>query len=215
MIDKQKQIEYFESLLERHGPNFAALDWNSLESQEVRFKVFEEIFTYARKKSNISLLDLGFGLGDLYGYFNKYQVLEKRQISYTGYEISPKFLAAAEVKYPAARFEYKDFLAEKKLPRFDYIFASGVFNMRTGDRESHLEYVRLMLEKMYDLIHVGVAINFLSEDVIPISNQDDLNSGRYFFFKPEEVLGWCRKLCRRYILRHDYHPSDFTVFLLK
>ncbi|PIS29719.1 hypothetical protein COT42_04465 [Candidatus Saganbacteria bacterium CG08_land_8_20_14_0_20_45_16] len=68
---------------------------------------------------------------------------------------------------------------------------------------------------MYDLIQVGVAINFLSEDVIPISNQEDLNSGRYFFFKPEEVLGWCRQICRRYILRHDYHLGDFTVFLLK
>ena len=215
MINKQKQIEYFEGLLAKHGPNFAALDWNSPESQELRYKVFDEIFVHGKKSVNISLLDLGFGLGDLFGYFKRHKHLESRKIKYTGYEISPKLLAAAKARYPEAHFEFKDFLEEKKLPRFDYIFASGVFNMRTGDRDSHLEYVRLMLQKMYDLIHSGVAINFLSEAVIPISNQDDLNSGRYFFFKPEEVLSWCRQICSSYVLRHDYHPGDFTVFLLK
>ncbi|MBU0501727.1 MAG: hypothetical protein KJ811_00585, partial [Candidatus Margulisbacteria bacterium] len=109
----------------------------------------------------------------------------------------------------------KDILNETDIPQFDYIFCSGIFNIRIEDIKTHLEYVRLMLARMYDLIHCGIAVNFLSEGAIPVSDQEDLNSGRYFFFNPEKILGFCRELGCRYVLRHDYHPGDFTVFMLK
>jgi hypothetical protein len=72
-----------------------------------------------------------------------------------------------------------------------------------------------MLLRMYDLANCGVAVNFLSEGALPVSDPDDLNSGRYFYFKPEEIMAFCRFICGRFIVRHDYHLGDFTVYLLK
>jgi hypothetical protein len=68
---------------------------------------------------------------------------------------------------------------------------------------------------MYDLANYGVAANFLSEGALPLSDPAAVNSGRYFFFRPETIINFCRFIGSRFILRHDYHPGDFTVYLLK
>ncbi len=214
-MQKDQQIAYFEGLLARHGENYRALDWNSPESQKLRYQIFKEIFVYGKKASNISVLDVGCGFGDLYGFFKSEGLLSRHKIHYTGFDISSKILDVARKKHPEARFEIKDILEEDSLEKFDYIFCSGVFNIRTTDSESHLGFVKSMLSRMYDLANLGVAANFLSEGALPISNIEDLNSGRYFYFKPEGIVNFCRTICSSYVLRHDYHLGDFTVYLLK
>lgn len=214
-MDKQGQIAYFEGLLAQHGANYKALDWNSPESQRLRFKIFKEIFVYGKKASGISLLDVGCGFGDLYGFLKAEGLLHRNRINYTGYDISPKLLEVARKKYPEAKFELKDMLENRYVPKFDYVFCSGIFNIRTSEEFDHLDFVKEMLFRMYDLAGCGVAVNFLSEGALPIGSPEDLNSGRYFYFKPDEILNFCRFVCSRYILRHDYHPGDFTVYLLK
>lgn len=214
-MDRKSQISYYEGLLARHGENYLALDWNSPDNQKLRFQILKEILVYGKKISNISVLDVGCGFGDLYGFFKAEKLLGRYKICYTGYDISPKLLEVAGKKYPDAGFELKDILESRNLPKFDYIFCSGVFNIRTADSGSHLEFVKSMLLRMYDLVNYGVAVNFLSEGALPISNPEDLNSGRYYYFKSDEILNFCRFICSRFILRHDYHPGDFTVYLLK
>jgi len=214
-MDKQGQITYFEGLLTQHGANYKALDWNSPESQRLRFKIFKEIFVYGKKASGISLLDVGCGFGDLYGFLKAEGLLHRNRITYTGYDISPKLLEVARKKYPEAKFELKDMLEDRYVTKFDYVFCSGIFNIRTSEAFDHLDFVKEMLFRMYDLAGCGVAVNFLSEGALPVGSPEDLNSGRYFYFKPDEILNFCRFVCSRYILRHDYHPGDFTVYLLK
>ena len=214
-MHNQAQIDYFEGLLQKHGANHLALDWNSRESQKLRYQIFKEIFIYGKKSSRISMLDAGCGFGDLYGYFKAEGILRKHAVSYTGYDISYKIIDAAKKKYPDAKFEVKDVLAERYLPKFDYVFCSGVFNIRVLEYDSHLEFVRSMLLRLYDLANCGLAINFLSEGAMPLSDPADLNSGRYFYFKPEEMITFARYFCGKYILRHDYHLGDFTLYLLK
>jgi SAM-dependent methyltransferase len=214
-MDREKQIEYFEGLLEKHGENYLALDWNSPESQRIRFSVLSEIFIYGKKAANVSVLDVGCGFGDLYGYFRDTGLIKRNRINYTGFDISPKMIGAAKRKYTEARFELKDILEEKETAKFDYLFCSGVFNIRTTDLESHLDFVKSMLLRMFELSNFGLAVNLLSEGAIPIALPQDLNSGRYFYFSPEVILAYCRSICNRYILRHDYHLGDFTVYLLK
>ena len=215
MADKQGQIDYFEGLLAKHGENYLALDWNGPESQKLRYEILKEIFVYGKRASNISVLDVGCGLGDLFGFFKSERLLAQHKIRYTGLDIAPKMLEAARRKYPEAGFELKDILEEKDVPKADYIFCSGIFNIRTIDYKSHLVHVRSMLQRMFELANCGVAVNFLSEGALPLSDPEGLNSGRYFYFKPEEILGYCRSIGGRFMLRHDYHPGDFTVYLLK
>ena len=212
---KQQQIDYYEDLLNQHGENYLALDWNSRESQKLRYQVFKEILVYGRKAAGISILDLGCGFGDLYGFLKAEGLLKRHRINYTGYDISGRLLQVAKKKYPDARFEVKDILEEKYLPKFDYAFCSGVFNIRTVDSQNHLEFVKSMLLRLYDLVNYGVAANFLSEGALPISNPEDVNSGRYYYYRPEQILNFCRFICGRYVLRLDYHLGDFAVYLLK
>lgn len=214
-MDKEAQIKYFEALLEQNGENYLALDWNSVESQRLRFRILKEILLYGKKTANISILDIGCGLGDLYGFFKAEGLLNRHRISYTGCDISPKLVAAAKKKYPDAKFEVKDILAERYLCGADYLFCSGVFNIRTTDRNEHLDFVKEMICRTFDLAKHGAALNFLSEGALPISDREEMDNGRYFYFKPDEIANFCRFVCGRFILRHDYHPGDFTVFLLK
>ena len=215
MSGKQKQIEHFEGLLDKHGENYLALDWNSSESQRLRYKILQEILIYGRKSARISVLDLGCGFGDLYGFFEKEGLIDRHKIDYVGYDISAKVIEVAKRKYPQACFELVDILENKQVPQFDYVFSSGVLNIRTMDLASHLEYAKSMLQRMCELAKIGVAVNFLSQGARSITKADDLNSGRYYYFDPDEVLNFCRSICGRYILRHDYHPGDFTIYLLK
>jgi SAM-dependent methyltransferase len=214
-LDKTAQIAYFEGLLAQHGANYLALDWNSTESQRLRFKVLKELLVYGKKASGVSLLDIGCGLGDLYGLLKADGTLNRNKIGYTGYDISPKLIAEARKKYPDGKFEVKDILEERHAPKFDYIFCSGVFNIRTTDRLDHLDFVKEMMFRMYDLCAYGVGVNFLSEGGLPVASPDEVSTGRYFFFNPEEILSYSRFIATRYILRHDYHPGDFTLYLLK
>jgi len=216
MEDKyQKQIEYYEGLLAKHGEGPLALDWNSAESQRVRFYVLKEILVYGKKAAGISILDLGCGLGDLYGFLKADGTLTRHKIQYTGYDIAPKLLDVARRKYPEAKFEIKDLLADRDVPRFDYVFCSGALNYKIAEKDEQMDYVKEMLLRMYDLSVYGIAVNFLGEGAIPISDPEAVKSGRYFFFNPEEIVSFARFTGGRFLLRHDYHPGDFTLYLLK
>ncbi|HLD34581.1 MAG TPA: methyltransferase [Patescibacteria group bacterium] len=215
MIDFQEQIDYFESLLSKHGNNYKALDWNSPESQRLRFKVMKELFTYGKKASGVTLLDVGCGFGDLYGYLKSDGALVRHNINYSGCDISPRIIQTAKTKYPDAKFEIKNILEDRHTPKYDYIICSGIFNIRTAEIDDHLAYVKEMIYRASDLATYGVGLNFLSEGSLPIADPENLNTGRYFLFNPEIVLNFCRHAVGKYILRHDYHIGDFTIYLLK
>jgi len=213
-MHNQAQVDYFEGLLEKHGPNYLALDWNSPESQKLRFQILKEILIYGKKATDVSILDVGCGLGDLYGFFKADGILKRNRLKYCGIDISPKLIEAAKKKYRDASFVVKDIIEDRYLSQYDYIFCCGIFNICTTDPLSHLEFVKSMLLRMYDLVNYGVAVNFLSEGSPPASFSDEA-TGQYYLFKPEEIISFCRFICSKYILRHDYHPGDFTVYLLK
>jgi SAM-dependent methyltransferase len=211
----QQQIEYYSGLLDKYGDNYLSLDWKSPDSQAARFAILREIFLYGKKSVNLSLLDVGCGFGDLYGYLKKQKLLNQHRIDYTGYDIAPKLLEVAQKKYPEARFQLLNILDEQKIPTYDYLFCSGTLNLRLTDLESHQTFVREFITKMFELANCGVAVNFLSAGEAGVEQTKQLNLGRYYYFRPDEVVDFCRHLTSRYILRHDYFPGDFTLFLLK
>ena len=119
---KQKQVEYYEGLLDKHGETYLALDWNSPESQKLRYQVLKELFIYGRKASNISVLDVGCGFGDLYGFFKAEKIIQRHKIKYFGCDISARLLEVAGKKYPDAKFSLIDILEDRAVPKFDYVF---------------------------------------------------------------------------------------------
>ena len=81
---------------------------------------------------------------------------------------------------------------------------SGTLNflLEKGDTG---DYVRAMLQRMFELAEKGIAANFLSTYVDyrkPEANHGD----------PAEIFRFLMSLTPRVVLRHDYMPYQFTVY---
>jgi SAM-dependent methyltransferase len=199
---------FYRRALARFGPGHSmAVWWNSARSQGRRFEVLAE----AGPWQGASVADVGCGLGDLFGF------LESRGLGvrYQGYDLSPEMVAAARAKHPhpRARFELCDVVAAGLPRRFDYVVASGTFNVRV---RNHERYLRQALEVMYAGCRRAAALNVLTP--IPPDHPDaeliEKLYGDLFYYVPlDTVLRWCGRVTPRVEARTGYHEWDATVFL--
>ena len=216
MPNKEKMISYYEDLFEEHGYHYRALDWKDPKGQKLRYSVLFSIISLFSKMKDISILDLGSGLGHFYGYLKDNKLLKHYRIDYTGYDISPKLVEAAKREYPEAKFEVKDILEGYFTKRFDYVVCCGAFNIILTEMAKHDAFVREMLLRMFEVCNLGVAANFLS--ISGIYHAPDEKPGEknvYYYFKPEDIVNHVRSFSPRFVLRQDYHPVDFTLYMLK
>lgn len=209
-MDKKKQISYYEDLLSTYGDHFLSLDWKSIESQQTRFKILEDLVKMF-DPNNFSVLDVGCGFGDLYSYLAK----NGHHLNYTGVDLSPKILGVAKARHPKAIFEEKDILTDKRFSQYDFVFCSGTLNISFDDRDKHLNFICSMLIRMFELCKICVGVNFLSSTAIYHVKDEDLQHSQYFYTKPEEITVMAKGMTDRFVIRHDYHPGDFTAYLLK
>lgn len=214
--DKEATVDYFRELYQKFGDSYQALDWKESESQKLRFAVLLDINSFTDSFNDVSILDLGCGLGHLYRFLKEEGLLERNRINYTGFDIMPDFIEKARAAYPGVRFEVRDVLEENLREQFDYVFMSGIFNLKFSDKTPHVEFVQNMLKRSYELARRGVAANFLDTaavNLVPRGKNNEI--GRYYFHSPAEILTLSRTITTRYILRADYFRGDFTVYLLK
>ncbi len=188
--------EFYAQQLDTHGPHSPhALHWNSTYTQEKRFIMLSLIDDLTDR----SVLDVGSGVGDLYGFLEAENIRTK----YTGWDISEDMVKASQKKYPRARFEVQDILKEKTAAAFDYVVASGTMNVKIRD---HDRFVYEMIAAMYRKAAKGVAFNLLSSSS---PDKDDF----FYYAEPEKIFGYCRELTPYVSLMHDYLPGDFTVYM--
>ena len=211
---KEKIARYFEELLEKHGDHYLSLDWKSNESQLLRFSILFDIIAFSQKKEKFSILDVGCGIGHLYGFLKDSGLIDKLNITYKGIDISRKMIDFSRKKHPGVKFEQVDLINDSFNKKSDYVLCSGVFNIRMAATEDHFETVRKMLARMFALSERGVAVNFLAKSSVYLL-PEGVSDERYVYFPEEEVIRWVRAVCAKYILRKDYHPGDFTVYMLK
>jgi SAM-dependent methyltransferase len=213
---KEKIAEYFEGLLEKHGDHYLSLDWKSKESQSVRFAVLLDIISFTDKKEDISVLDVGCGLGHFYEFLVSNDLIKQLKIKYAGIDISKKMVDFAGKKFPGIDLKQVDLINDKFDKKYDYVMSSGAFNIRMADIAEHKDSVTKMISRMYGMCNCGVAVNFLSQSSIYlIPPGQDAGADKYVYFLEEEVSKWVKALSDRFILRRDYHPGDFTIYMLK
>jgi SAM-dependent methyltransferase len=196
--DDQHTIRYFSRLVEQHGTDPRALDWGSRESQRLRFGVLAGIGPL----HGVSVLDVGCGMGDFFGWLTENGL----RVDYTGVDITPPMIEIARRRFPDARFEVGNLMDGAPVGGpFDYVFASGLFYLRRTEARDFLQWA---VARMFSLCRKGVAFNSLTAWA-PRQEEGE------FFADPVDTLAFCRSLTPRLLLRHDYHPQDFTLFLLK
>jgi len=207
MIDNRKNsaikkalIKIYNDKAKNYGEDIRALGWNSIRSQEIRFKVLMEIGDLQKR----SILDIGCGFGDLYGYLLKKRTGFKK---YLGIDINPKMIAIAKRRYPEANFKVGDILENFPNVHFDYVLASGIFAFEIPNWEDHC---LLVLRQMYNLCNIGVSVNFLSyfTQGEKVANANYVHPARIIHFIGSNIS-------RKFVLRHNYKINDFTVYIYK
>ncbi len=196
--DDKRTVLFYQALIEKHGNSFRALNWGSAESQRKRFEVLSE----AGIKSGDSILDVGCGLADLYAWMLEQNLV----VNYTGIDITPSMTQAAQNRFPNTVITNSTiFDTELSIDIFDYVVASGIFFLRKEDPMGHMEKV---VSAMFKKSVKGIAFNSLSAWA-------SVKTEGEFYADPQKVVEFCKKLSPHIALRHDYHPSDFTVYVFK
>jgi SAM-dependent methyltransferase len=196
--DKEVHIRRTMERYAKFGADPRTIGWPKNKTW-LRYTVLTNVGDLQEK----SILDLGCGYADMY------QWLTDRgwRGEYTGYDIVPKHIEVAKKKYPHLEIMELDILETVPVRQFDYVFACGVMNAKVLE-ENNEEYVEKMLGCMFNLARIAVATDFLSPYV-------DFQGQWAYHPKMETILAIIRKLSKRFVVRHDYMPYEFSVYIFK
>jgi SAM-dependent methyltransferase len=198
--DKKEVQTRYTNRFKEYGYSPKSLGWDK-GKQEIRFEILTSQYDFQNK----SVLDIGCGFGDL----NKTLSEKYKNFEYTGIDIVDVLVKKGRelFKSPKKFFITGDFLEHKFNKKFDYAIASGIFNFKLTD-EKNYKYIENVIHKAIDLCKDGIAFDFLSDKV-------DFMYEHTFHSSPEKILTIAHKYSRNLILRNDYMPFEFSLFLFK
>ncbi|MBF0282459.1 MAG: class I SAM-dependent methyltransferase [Zetaproteobacteria bacterium] len=185
--------------LKRHGYHANALYWSSKAVQESRFEVLARIGMAPGE----SLLDVGCGFADFYGWSKKHL---GGALHYTGVDLSPDLLDVAKKHHPDLALHCGE-LADFVWPphAFDWVVMSGSLSEALGDQG---ENGRNTVAEAFVLSQKGVAFNMLSIHDPYMAAASDLQA-----YDPHEMVTYCQSMCDDVVLIDDYLSCDFTIFM--
>jgi SAM-dependent methyltransferase len=194
--------QYYSARFAEHGASARGVDWNSDESQQLRFEQLTRTFEDA--VSPFSVNDLGCGYGALASY------LEPRGVAtaYSGYELSRDMIEEARSRFrdkPWARF-----VEGSAMEQADYSVASGIFNVKLTTPEG--EWAAYVDETIADLARAsrrGFAFNMLT-----LYSDADRRRPDLYYADPRVVFDMCMtRYARNVAVLHDYGLWEFTVIV--
>ncbi|UPT67103.1 MAG: class I SAM-dependent methyltransferase [Sphingobacteriales bacterium JAD_PAG50586_3] len=203
-------VKHYEDCLDKHGDSHLGVDWPNIADVDKRYRIMLDIIRVAEDKSpNISLLDFGCGAAHLYPYMQQHNITN---VNYAGLDVSEKFVALSQSKFPLLPFYCVDVLtpAINTLPQFDYIVMNGVFTeKRELSFDEMWEYFTDLLSVVFTKANKGIAFNVMSKAVD--WERDDL-----FHVPTDKLVDFLtKKLSRNFIIRNDYGLYEFTTYLYK
>ena len=179
--------------------------WMSTNEQELLFSALLLFYS-----PSYSVLDVGCGRADLYGYLRR--MFPESDINYSGIDFNANMIHVAERKYPVLldKLSGNDILTATTLTNHDWVLGSGLFNL--NDHPDMFEYAKSVVDKMYENANVGVAFNLLTG--LPADmNQSDIDQ-----LIVHDMAEWLNYLVSKYtkvVCRTDYMAGDVTFFIFK
>jgi hypothetical protein len=197
----QKVSEYYTGKLTAFGPIHRGVDWNSEESQLLRF---QQLLKIIDKPNGFTINDYGCGYGALAAYLRSaYQDFE-----YHGFDISQPMIdtARGHVEDPRCTFSSDP----KELPSAEYTVASGIFSVKLGTSSD--EWTAYTIDTICDMAQkstLGFAFNMLTRYSDPPRMRPDL-----YYADPHFFFDHCREqYSRRVAILHDYPLFEFTILV--
>lgn len=177
--------------------------WLSTEEQELLFSALLLFYS-----PNQSILDVGCGRADLFGYLNR--LFSGNMIQYKGIDINPNLINLAKDKFPEVSVENLDILNTDMGADSDWVVGSGLFNL--NDHPDMIEYAKQVIDKMYDNAKAGVSFNLLT-GFPPEMAQEDMD--QLIVHSPSMWLDYLIEKYSKVICRADYMSGDVTFFIFK
>ena len=200
----KKVDEYYSNKIQNYGATARGVDWNTKDSQFLRF---EKLLQIVDHDLSFSILDFGCGYGALAEYLDA----TKKQFSYHGFDISKEMIKIAnethKLKTPGT------FLSKATdLKVSDYVVASGIFNVKVGSSSDDWEtYIRMTLSELNRLSSVGFAFNILT-----LYSDLEKRSESLYYADPSIWFDYCkRNFSKKVALLHDYPLYEFTILVRK
>jgi SAM-dependent methyltransferase len=194
--EKQRILTAYSERLAQYGYSPRTLGW-----PKGRHRLRYFILLSQWPLAGAEILDFGCGFGDLYAYCRE-QGLE---VDYEGMDINPDLIAEGLRQHPSARLLVRDALRDGLDRDYDYVFSSGVHNIRLAD---NWHFIEASFELFARHARRGFAVNFLSDKV-------DYRLEHAYHANPGRVLELAYRFSNRVTLRNDYMPFEFTVFVDK
>jgi hypothetical protein len=195
---------YYSGKLEAHGPTARGVDWNSPESQSLRFVQLLKLIDCSRP---FTINDYGCGYGALVDHLRQLDCVFR----YRGFDISPHMIARA-MELHAAMDQVVFVGEEASLTQADYTVASGVFNVKLETSALEWEnYVLHTLKTINGLSERGFAFNVLTKYSDAESKRPDL-----YYADPSFLFDFCKRAFSRFVaVLHDYPLYEFTILVRK
>jgi len=194
--DKERINERYNRRLAKWDHDIRTLASGTESHRDIRFRILRELGV----SPGCSVLDIGCGFGDFYRYLSD----NACNVQYVGYDINPKLIGIAKVKYPNAEFSVKDIQIES-FPSFDFIVSTSTFNLTLKEEENY-SFIKEVLKICFEHAKRGVAVDFLT-------TYSEFEVQDAFYYKPEKVFTIAKKITKRVCLRHDYPLFEFCVYL--
>lgn len=199
-----KSLNIYRQKFKEFGVSPEALQWKSKGAAHQRFRQFWAEIDFDDK----NVLDVGCGFGEMGNFLTK----RYKNVRYKGVDIMPEFIENGKKIYPDLDLEVEDFFGQPKPETYDTVICSGALNSNFGNKEENLEFRKRAIKAMFEHTTNVCAFNMLGGHPAPKNDKEDSN---IWYSDSMEILEYCMSLTRRVILRHQYHPSDFTIFMYK
>ncbi len=182
-----------------YGKSVKTLGWDK-GKQDIRLDILTSSYSF----NNKSVLDIGCGFGDLI------EVLRKKasNFSYVGIDLVDELILEAKKTYNKNSYTFycDDFLNHNFEETFDYCIASGIFNHKL--HQDNYSFIKDIFTKAWDISVDGFAFDFLSDRV-------DYKHEHTFHSSPSVILDMAYSFSKNVILRNDYMPFEFSIFVFK
>lgn len=184
---------FYNISIKRFKQSAKGVQWQSKETQELRFEVFRKLL-YPKIKE-YTVVDAGCGFGDLYSYLHQENALPKQ---YIGIDVHAKMVKIAQKRTKQTILQRN--ILKEPLPEADYYLCSGGMNI--------LERFETMLfiTQMIKHARIGVIFNLLKGS--------DL-SATYNKYLPREIQDAFKDFDGTVEIIEGYLDHDFTVHLKK
>jgi cyclopropane fatty-acyl-phospholipid synthase-like methyltransferase len=195
---------YYTKKVKEFGATPKGVDWNSEESQVLRFDILSQVIN---SEEEFSILDYGCGFGSMLTYMAK----KYEKFNFTGFDISEEMINTAKRSFiNDKRGTWKTSL--ENTSTFDYTVASGIFNIKLENSNEEWEtYIFETLDKINNHSLKGFSFNILTK----YSDREYMKD-YLFYADPLLIFDYCKKnFSKNVALLHDYNLYEFTIIVRK